>query len=107
MGKPDELYEWWIDVIHDCMCQISGKFELMNPNSGLCRHLCEEVYDDIDIHVNAVITDGYCDVPQDLWQLIVELSKVDDLETADSKVKANKVLDSDYFQNRKRWPYGK
>jgi hypothetical protein len=105
MVRPDN-YEWWIDAIQDCMCQVAGRFEDINPRSNACRHVCDETYIDLSHFVECVVSHGYIDVPADQWRAIVELSNDEDLESATAKAKASEVLDSPYFQSRPRWSYG-
>ena len=104
MDEP-ENYEWWIDSIQDCLCQIAGRFEEINARSNSCRHVCDETYIDLSHFVECVLSNGYNDVPTEHWRTIVNLSECDDLESADAKSKVHTVLDSTYFQNRARWPY--
>ncbi len=104
MNRPDD-YEWWIDSIQDCMCQIAGRFDSINPKSNACRHVCDETYEDLSHFVDCVRNNGYCNVPDDTWQLILKLSESDDLESNDCKSAASAVLESAYFRDRKRWQY--
>ncbi len=101
-----EYYEWWIDAIQDCMCQIAGRFDSMNPRGSACRHVCDETYVDLWHFVDCVETSGYNDVPASIWRMIVDLSKDKDLESGPAKTTATTVLESAFFQNRPRWQYG-
>jgi len=105
MERPDN-YEWWVDSIHDSLCQIAGRFDDINPRSNACRHVCDETYLDLSHFVECVLSNGYTDVPAEQWEVIVDLSQEEDLESSTARVKASMVLDSPYFQNRRRWAYG-
>lgn len=104
MDRP-ENYDWWIDSIQDCLCQIAGRFDEINPRSNACRHVCDETYIDLRHFVEGVRGNGFVDVPADLWTVIFELSEMDDLETPTAISRANSVLDASYFAKRPRWPY--
>jgi hypothetical protein len=104
MERPDN-YEWWIDSIQDCLCQIAGRFDNINPRSNACSHVCDETYIELSHFVEGVLGNGYNDVPPEHWRTIVDLSEDEDLESVTAKEKASTVLDSVYFQNRPRWPY--
>jgi hypothetical protein len=105
MKRPDS-YDWWIDSIQDCLCQIAGRFNAINPRSNACRHVCDETYADLSHFVDCVRSNGFVDVPTEQWNVILELSEGANLETLAAVSKANMVLDSAYFRERPRWPYG-
>jgi len=98
-------YEYWVDIIQDCMYQILGDFDALNPTGGRCKHLCGEVSTDIWISVGSVIHDGYCDIPFETWAIVVALADEEDLESEESRSKAELVVRTPYFQNRRRWDY--
>jgi hypothetical protein len=100
-GRP-EYYEYWVDCIQDCLCQIAGEFDRINPGSGACKHLCEETYIDFSIYADDLISSGYNDIPKQQRDLILELSHKNNLENAESMKMASVVLQSDYFLNRTR-----
>ena len=105
MMRPDN-YDWWIDSIQDCLCQIAGRFDAINPRSNACRHVCDETYEDLSLFVECVLDNGFVDVPTEQWKTILELSESENLETRAAMSKANRVLDAAYFLERPRWPYG-
>ena len=104
MERSDN-YDWWIDSIQDCLCQIAGRFDAMNPRGNACRHLCDETYIDLAHFVECVTSHKFIDVPTQQWSVILELTEADDLETPHAVAQANTLLDSSYFRDRARWPY--
>jgi hypothetical protein len=104
MQRP-ENYGWWIDSIQDCLCQIAGRFNDINPRSNACRHVCDETYIDLFHFVECVLSSGFVDIPTEQWNAILDLSETDDLETNTAVSKASSVLDAPYFRGRPRWPY--
>ena len=104
MPRP-ENYDWWIDSIQDCLCQIASRFDDINPRSNACRHLCDETYIELSHFVECVLSNGFVDVPTEQWNAILDLSGTDDLETSIAVSKAKSVLDAPYFRQRPRWPY--
>lgn len=104
MNRP-ENYEWWIDSIQDCLCQIAGRFNDINPRSNACRHVCDETHIDLSHFVECVVSNGFVDVPAEQWDAIRELSATDDLESSTAASTANLLLDAPYFRDRPRWPY--
>ena len=92
-------------MIHDCMGQIAGDYDSINAASGACHHVCDETYIDLAAYVDCVLDNAFCDVPNDVWQLILDLSKSGDLESDSARTSAASVLESRYFRDRKRWKY--
>ncbi len=100
-----ELYEWWIDSIQDCLGQVAGQLDSVDPHGGQCSHVCDETFVDLEHFVDVVQRNGYCDVPAQVWATICALSQFDDLESDSAKLKATQCLASTYFQDRVRWQY--
>lgn len=103
--RPDQ-YEWWIDMIQDCLCQVAGQFDKINPGGGMCHHVCDETYIDLETHVEMVVSNGFCDVPPKTWMLIVELSESNELEVDVAMKIASQCLSDEFFAGRERWTYG-
>ena len=104
MHRP-ENYDWWIDSIQDCLCQIAGRFDDINPRSNACKHVCDETYIDLSHFVECVLSNGFLDVPTNHWNIILELAESDNLEANTAVSAAQSVLDASYFLDRPRWPY--
>ncbi|MEZ6037511.1 MAG: hypothetical protein R3F29_08525 [Planctomycetota bacterium] len=102
MTRP-QSYEWWIDAIQDCLGQIAQQHEAINESGGACRHVCDETYVDLDHFLGVVTANGFCDVPPDVWQRVVELSQAEDLDSRASRAVASECLAADYFRSRERW----
>ena len=106
-SKPAN-YEWWVDVVHDCICQIAQEYDQINPRSNACRHVCDETVIDLD-HFLSVIRQHQCsDIPSDLLGQLEKLAatEVSQLLEPTSQTIGREILRSDYFQKRGRWSYG-
>jgi hypothetical protein len=105
--NKSENYEWWVDIIQDCIAQIAGRYDLLNPHYNACHHICDETY--IDFHFyfdDCIVGSSYYDFPEILFEKIQKLKDYTDYETDECKALAKEILGSDYFRNRPRWDHG-
>lgn len=106
ISKPTN-YEWWVDVVHDCLCQISEEYDQINPRSNACRHICDETAIDLSHFLNVIRQHRCSDIPSNLFKQLEELAsfEVEQLLAPSSHSIARAILLSEYFQRRQRWLY--